>query len=65
MICFSTNAQNATDTTSMGWNEGYLDIHHILTGSGDCAFVVMPDGTTMLVDAGDIGDRTLKTSGYL
>lgn len=38
------------------WEEGYMDIHHIATGKGDCVFVVMPDGTTMLQDAGDVGD---------
>jgi beta-lactamase superfamily II metal-dependent hydrolase len=53
-----------SDTTSIVWRQGYLDIHHIETGSGNCAFFVMPDGTTMLVDAGDIGDRKLKKSGY-
>lgn len=34
------------------WKEGYLDIHHINTGRGDAAFFMLPDGTTMLVDAG-------------
>ncbi len=34
------------------WKEGYLDIHHINTGKGECAFLMLPDGTTMLVDAG-------------
>lgn len=38
------------------WEDGYMDIHHIATGKGDCVFVVMPDGTTMLQDAGDVGD---------
>src|ERR1700688_4253807 len=52
------------DTTSIVWRQGYLDIHHIETGSGNCAFFVMPDGTTMLVDAGDIGDRKLRKAGY-
>jgi ribonuclease BN (tRNA processing enzyme) len=57
-------SQQYNDTLSITWKEGYLDIHHIVTGSGDCVFSVMPDGTTMLVDAGDIGDRKFKTSGY-
>lgn len=35
-----------------GWEEGNLDIHHINTGKGECAFFMLPDGTTMLVDAG-------------
>lgn len=34
------------------WTEGFLDIHHINTGRGDAAFFMMPDGTTLLVDAG-------------
>lgn len=40
------------------WKDGYLDIHHIATGRGNCTFMVMPDGTTMVVDAGDLGDST-------
>lgn len=35
------------------WKEGYLDIHSINTGRGECTFYVLPDGTTMLVDAGE------------
>jgi beta-lactamase superfamily II metal-dependent hydrolase len=34
------------------WGEGTLDIHQIATGQGNSAFVVMPDGTTLLIDAG-------------
>jgi len=40
------------------WTEGTLDIHHISTGSGNSAFFVFPDGTTLLVDAGALGRRT-------
>lgn len=32
------------------WSEGYLDIHTINTGRGDCTFFILPDGTQMLVD---------------
>ncbi|MFY0252554.1 ComEC/Rec2 family competence protein [Chitinophaga sp. 30R24] len=35
------------------WEEGYLDIHFINTGCGNSSFLVFPDGSTMLVDAGD------------
>ena len=35
------------------WQKGYLDLHHINTGRGNCAFFILPDGTTMLVDAGE------------
>lgn len=37
------------------WQEGFLDIHTVATGHGDAAFVIMPDGTTLLIDAGDNG----------
>lgn len=37
-----------------GWSTGYLDIHAICTGRGECIFYIMPDGTTMVVDAGEI-----------
>ncbi len=35
------------------WSEGHLDIHHINTGRGEAAFCILPDGTTLLVDAGE------------
>ena len=31
-----------------------MDIHHINTGRGDCTFCVLPDGTTLLIDAGEV-----------
>lgn len=34
------------------WQSGYLDIHHINTGNGDTSFMVLPDGTSLLFDAG-------------
>lgn len=36
------------------WTSGYLDIHHIHTEKGESVFAILPDGTTMLIDAGDI-----------
>ena len=36
------------------WSEGYLDIHFINSASGECAFYVLPDGTTMVVDVGEL-----------
>jgi beta-lactamase superfamily II metal-dependent hydrolase len=44
------------------WQEGYFDIHHINTGSGNCTFMIFPDGTTLLVDAGDV-NRTVRAMG--
>lgn len=36
------------------WSEGCLDIHAINSGRGECTFFIFPDGTSMVVDAGDI-----------
>jgi beta-lactamase superfamily II metal-dependent hydrolase len=36
------------------WENGYLDIHFISTGRGNSTFILMPDGTSLLVDAGDL-----------
>ncbi|RIV46535.1 MBL fold metallo-hydrolase [Flagellimonas pelagia] len=44
------------------WQPGFLDIHHINTGRGDAAFMVFPDGTTMLVDAGDMSETHPRTT---
>ena len=33
------------------WTEGTLDIHFINTSTGECTFMIFPDGTQMLVDA--------------
>jgi len=38
------------------WTPGTLDIHQINTGRGNAAFLILPDGTTMLLDAGDGGN---------
>ncbi|RYF59440.1 MAG: hypothetical protein EOO39_33220, partial [Cytophagaceae bacterium] len=46
-------AQTPADT-SLRWQSGYLDIHHINTGRGNSTFFIFPDGTTMLLDAGDL-----------
>ncbi len=35
------------------WAEGCLDIHLINSGRGECIFYIMPDGTTLVVDAGE------------
>ncbi len=38
--------------TLPAWKEGYLDIHNINTGKGESTYFILPDGTTMLIDAG-------------
>ena len=55
-IC-KVNAQ--TDRVEVGktlpaWSEGCLDIHFINSARGECCFYILPDGTTLLVDAGEV-----------
>ena len=38
------------------WSPGTLDIHQIVTGRGNANFMMFPDGTTVLIDAGDQGE---------
>jgi beta-lactamase superfamily II metal-dependent hydrolase len=40
--------------TLAAWSPGTLDIHHISTGRGNASLFVLPDGTTLLVDAGGV-----------
>jgi hypothetical protein len=44
------------------WQAGYMDIHHLSTGRGNAAYLVLPDGTTMLIDAGDESDTHPRTT---
>jgi hypothetical protein len=39
------------------WQPGFLDIHHINTGRGNSTLLVMPDGTSLLIDAGASGTQ--------
>lgn len=56
LLCSHQLSARQTDTLLPlpQWKEGYLDIHHINTGRGNAAFFILPDGTTMLFDAGDL-----------
>ena len=51
LSCSSLN--NETGKSYKGWKKGELDIHHIYTGRGESSFFILPDGTTLLIDAGD------------
>lgn len=42
-----------------------MDLHHINTGRGNCTYCILPDGTTLLIDAGELqvgpaGDGILR-----
>lgn len=49
-------AQTALPAVMPPWVPGTLDIHQIATGRGNAALTIFPDGTTLLVDAGDAGE---------
>lgn len=47
----------AEETPSAGLSsEGVLDVYFLDVGQADCAFLEAPDGSTMLIDAGNRGD---------
>lgn len=46
------------------WERGLLDIHQINTGTGDAALFVLPDGTTLLLDAGAVDRRAERPPQY-
>lgn len=50
-IC-QTDAQNVGEKLPE-WTLGTMDIHEISTGRGSSTFFILPDGTTMLYDAGE------------
>ena len=50
-----TSVQNEVGKPYKGWKQGEFDIHHIHTGMGEANFFIMPDGTSMLIDSGDMG----------
>lgn len=46
------------------WTPGTVDIHQISTGRGNAALFVLPDGTTLLVDAGAAADGIAGTAPH-
>lgn len=38
------------------WQKGYVDIHHINTGRGNASFILFPDGTSLVIDCGDMSE---------
>ncbi len=57
-LCLGAGASEAADSAGRvgsalpDWVEGGLDIHFINTGRGETAFLILPDSTTLLIDAG-------------
>lgn len=58
----SADAQVATAGQPLpAWQKGYLDIYHINTGRGNAAYFLLPDGTSMLIDAGELSPLDERT----
>lgn len=51
-------AQDAPGRELTAWQPGMLDIHQISTGRGNSGLYILPDGTTLLVDAGENAAKT-------
>jgi len=51
-------ASAAAATALEAWRPGILEIHHIATNRGNSALMILPDGTTMMVDAGALYGET-------
>ena len=55
----NSNQEQGPTTVEVGkplpaWSKGELDIHFINSGRGECCYYILPDGTTMIVDAGEV-----------
>lgn len=60
----ATTADPAIGAPLAAWTPGTLDIHQIATGRGNAALFVLPDGTTLLVDAGAVVDGTPQSDPH-
>ena len=64
VACASTSSAFAASGDAdvlPAWSKGYLYIHHISTGRGNSTYFVFPDGTTMLIDAGEADPKFIES----
>ena len=45
--------ESPTKQTAPAWSRGWLEIHQLATGRGNCALIIAPDGTSYVVDVGE------------
>ena len=57
-IVSTTRADDSVGQPIAPWQPGTLDIHQISTGRGNAGLYIFPDGTTMLVDAGELPTKS-------
>lgn len=61
VVSMSTSSAFAASDLLPAWSEGYFYIHHISTGRGNSTYLVFPDGTTMLIDAGEADPKFVES----
>ena len=59
-----SQGEAVTGSPLPAWAPGMLDIHQIATGRGNAALFILPDGTTLLVDAGAAADGIAETDPH-
>ena len=57
-ITMTARAEDVVGKPISPWQPGTLDIHQISTGRGNAGLYIFPDGTTLLVDAGELPIKT-------
>ena len=55
-VCLAWHPGAGAGNPLPAWREGWLDIHAINSARGECTFFILPDGTTLAVDAGEFCD---------
>lgn len=58
LVAAAACADDVAEREITPWQPGTLDIHQISSGRGNAAVYLFPDGTTMLVDAGELPSKT-------
>ena len=58
LVAAAACADDIAEQEIAPWQPGTLDIHQISSGRGNAAVYLFPDGTTMLVDAGELPSKT-------
>ncbi len=59
-VALAARAEDAVGNPIAPWQPGMLDIHQISTGRGNAGLYILPDGTTLLVDAGELPSKTAQ-----
>lgn len=57
---WTARAEDVMGDIITAWQPGMLDIHQISTGRGNAGLYIFPDGTTLLVDAGELPGKSAQ-----